>query len=578
MEKIMKNKIKASMKRKLMLYILGALIFIFLFITLLFYGIFSYQSESSEKINLKTYNNLIKDRLKEDKESAYKMMDKLEQAGTRATLINNDGNVVYDTMFSEKNLDNHNDREEIIEAKSHGEGYSVRFSKDTKVNMIYYATKVDDNLIIRTSKSLKDAQSLDSSYILYYFIAIVVILTISVWLSIKLSYIIVKPIRDLDFITSMITKGELNRRVNIVSNDELGQLGRNFNDMADKLEHTLNEVKDKQNRLAAILQSMDSGVVAIDNNNKIIMINNYAKNIFGIDEDIVGANIMELYQDFDMRNIFVEGDAEFREIKINKPRFRELRVRTADIINRSQHIGTVAVVHDISEVKKLENMRTEFVANVSHELKTPLTSIKGFAETLKDVDDIETRDKFLNIINDEAERLTRLISDILLLSDIEQQKEFKQERVNVNKIVYDVYNLIKNTADKKNISLSITGEEVPDLIGDGDRFKQMLINLVDNGVKYCESGDTVIISKKVEGNYCVLSIEDTGIGISKDHIPRLFERFYRVDKARSRAKGGTGLGLAIVKHIVFSFRGTIKVHSDLGVGTKFIIKLPYFRV
>ncbi len=132
----MKNKIKASMKRKLMLYILGALIFIFLFITLLFYGIFSYQSESSEKINLKTYNNLIKDRLKEDKESAYKMMDKLEQVGTRATLINNDGNVVYDTMFSEKNLDNHNDREEIIEAKSHGEGYSVRFSKDTKVNMI----------------------------------------------------------------------------------------------------------------------------------------------------------------------------------------------------------------------------------------------------------------------------------------------------------------------------------------------------------------------------------------------------------------------------------------------------------
>jgi len=233
------------------------------------------------------------------------------------------------------------------------------------------------------------------------------------------------------------------------------------------------------------------------------------------------------------------------------------------------------VVHDITEVKRLENMRTEFVANVSHELKTPLTSIKGFAETLKYVDDIETRDKFLNIINDEAERLTRLISDILLLSDIEQQRESKKEKVNVNKAIGDVYNLIKNTADKKNIILSIEGEDVPDLIGDGDRFKQMLINLVDNGVKYCESGDKVVISRRNEKRYCVISVEDTGNGIPQEYIPRLFERFYRVDKARSRAKGGTGLGLAIVKHIVLSFKGNIAVESKVGVGTKFIIKIPY---
>jgi len=375
----------------------------------------------------------------------------------------------------------------------------------------------------------------------------------------------------------MIAKGELNRRVKALSDDELGQLGRNFNDMADKLEHTLNEVKEKQNRLSAILQSMDSGVIAIDNNNKIIMINNYAKNIFGIEEDIVGNSLVDLYNEFDMKSIFAEGDAEFREIKIERPDSKELRVRTADIINRNQHIGAVAVVHDITEIKKLENMRTEFVANVSHELKTPLTSIKGFAETLKDVEDVHTKNKFLDIINDEAERLTRLISDILLLSDIEQQKEYKEEKVNVNKIINDVYHLIKNTADKKNIKLTIVGEEVPHLIGDRDRLKQMLINLVDNGVKYSDPGDSVIISRKLEGKYCVLTVEDTGYGIPKEHIPRLFERFYRVDKARSRAKGGTGLGLAIVKHIVLSFKGKIKVQSEVGVGTKFIIKLPYYK-
>ncbi|EQB86917.1 two-component system phosphate regulon sensor histidine kinase PhoR [Clostridium punense] len=571
----MKNKLKVSMKKKLMLYILGALIFIFLFITLLFYAIFSYQNETNAKTSLRVYNNMLKTMWDKESSQQESIAEILQDADVRVTLIDKNGAVFLDTNFSTEELDNHNDREEVVRARQKGEGYSIRYSKDTDSNTIYYATALQDGTIIRTSKAIRDVHSLDEAYLAYYLIAIMCILSISVWLSLKLSYIIVKPIRDLDFITSMIAKGELNRRVNVNSDDELGQLGRNFNHMADKLQNTLNEVTDKQNRLAAILQSMDSGVIAIDNMNRIIMINNYAKNIFEIEEDIVGKNIGEISKEFSMISIFLEGHEGFREIRITKPKFRELRVRTADIINRNQHIGAVAVLHDVTEVKKLENMRTEFVANVSHELKTPLTSIKGFAETLKYVDDAETKDKFLNIINDEAERLTRLISDILLLSDIEQQREIKRDRVNVNKAVQDVYNLIKNTADQKNILLSVEGEKVSDLIGDGDRFKQMLINLVDNGVKYCEPGDKVTISTTSDTKFCTIVIEDTGNGIPQDHIPRLFERFYRVDKARSRAKGGTGLGLAIVKHIVLSFKGNITVESKVGIGTKFIIKIPY---
>ncbi|MFC3926511.1 two-component system histidine kinase PnpS [Clostridium punense] len=563
------------MKKKLMLYILGALIFIFLFITLLFYAIFSYQNETNAKTSLRVYNNMLKTMWDKESSQQESIAEILQDADVRVTLIDKNGAVFLDTNFSTEELDNHNDREEVVRARQKGEGYSIRYSKDTDSNTIYYATALQDGTIIRTSKAIRDVHSLDEAYLAYYLIAIMCILSISVWLSLKLSYIIVKPIRDLDFITSMIAKGELNRRVNVNSDDELGQLGRNFNHMADKLQNTLNEVTDKQNRLAAILQSMDSGVIAIDNMNRIIMINNYAKNIFEIEEDIVGKNIGEISKEFSMISIFLEGHEGFREIRITKPKFRELRVRTADIINRNQHIGAVAVLHDVTEVKKLENMRTEFVANVSHELKTPLTSIKGFAETLKYVDDAETKDKFLNIINDEAERLTRLISDILLLSDIEQQREIKRDRVNVNKAVQDVYNLIKNTADQKNILLSVEGEKVSDLIGDGDRFKQMLINLVDNGVKYCEPGDKVTISTTSDTKFCTIVIEDTGNGIPQDHIPRLFERFYRVDKARSRAKGGTGLGLAIVKHIVLSFKGNITVESKVGIGTKFIIKIPY---
>lgn len=571
----MKNKLKVSMKKKLMLYILGALIFIFLFITLLFYAIFSYQNETNAKTSLRVYNNMLKTMWDKESSQQESIAEILQDADVRVTLIDKNGAVFLDTNFSTEELDNHNDREEVVRARQKGEGYSIRYSKDTDSNTIYYATALQDGTIIRTSKAIRDVHSLDEAYLVYYLIAIICILSISVWLSLKLSYIIVKPIRDLDFITSMIAKGELNRRVNVNSDDELGQLGRNFNHMADKLQNTLNEVTDKQNRLAAILQSMDSGVIAIDNMNRIIMINNYAKNIFEIEEDIVGKNIGEISKEFSMISIFLEGHEGFREIRITKPKFRELRVRTADIINRNQHIGAVAVLHDVTEVKKLENMRTEFVANVSHELKTPLTSIKGFAETLKYVDDAETKDKFLNIINDEAERLTRLISDILLLSDIEQQREIKRDRVNVNKAVQDVYNLIKNTADQKNILLSVEGEKVSDLIGDGDRFKQMLINLVDNGVKYCEPGDKVTIFTTSDTKFCTIIIEDTGNGIPQDHIPRLFERFYRVDKARSRAKGGTGLGLAIVKHIVLSFKGNITVESKVGIGTKFIIKIPY---
>jgi two-component system phosphate regulon sensor histidine kinase PhoR len=347
--------------------------------------------------------------------------------------------------------------------------------------------------------------------------------------------------------------------------------------MADKLEFTLNEVTDKQNRLQAILQSMDSGVIAVDRNNKVIMINPYAKKIFGISKDIIGQNLLDNIRDFELENIFHQSDDDYKEIKIVWPKERELRIKTADIINRSEHIGTVAVVQDITEVKKLENMRTQFVANVSHELKTPLTSIKGFAETLKYVDDAQTKEKFLNIINEETERLTRLITDILILSHIEQQTVLKKEKINVNKIVEDVYNLMKNTADVKKIKLSIEQDKVNTLIGDTDRFKQMLINLVDNALNYSETGDSVCIGTEGKADGIILWVKDTGVGIAKEQIPRIFERLYRVDKARSRSKGGTGLGLAIVKHIVLKFDGKISVESKLGVGSKFIIEIPYSK-
>jgi len=231
-------------------------------------------------------------------------------------------------------------------------------------------------------------------------------------------------------------------------------------------------------------------------------------------------------------------------------------------------------------------VRTEFVANVSHELKTPLTSIKGFAETLKsgDIDDEKDTIRFLNIIEDEADRLYRLINDILSLSELEQKKTKKiREEIKVKNAVKEVLSMLKSQSDRKNIELEINAqEELKNLTGDADKFKQMLINLVDNAIKYTPENGKVLVeaynlADKTGRDRVVIKVADNGIGIPKQHIPRLFERFYRVDKARSRNVGGTGLGLAIVKHIVILFNGEIEVDSEVGKGTEFRIIIPVQR-
>ncbi|MGH4122648.1 MAG: two-component system histidine kinase PnpS [Clostridium sp.] len=565
------------MKKKLVVYLLSTVIFIFAVVTVIFVSIFNYEYQQNLKDKLQINNNMIISLLQSDnlRDQEKFFVENLGHSELRVTYIDKKGKVIYDSAANAETMVNHNDRQELIEARKSGSGFSMRYSTSTEKNMMYFATVFGEGLIIRSSMPLEIVNGLGSKYFKFYILAILFCAVMSIWFSLKLSYIIVKPITDLNFITSRISKGEFSRRARILSDGEIGQLAKNFNEMADKLEFTLNEVTDKQNRLEAILQSMDSGVIAVDRKNKVIMINPYAKKIFGITKDIIGQNLLDNIREFELEDIFQQSDNDYKEIKIVWPQERELRIKTADIINRSEHIGTVAVVQDITEVKKLEKMRTQFVANVSHELKTPLTSIKGFAETLKYVDDADTKEKFLNIINEEAERLTRLITDILTLSHIEQQKAVKKEKIDVNKIVSDVYNLMKNTADVKGIQLSIEQQSIKTLLGDADRFKQMLINLVGNAINYSEIGDSVCIGTESYDDRFILWVEDTGVGIAKKQIPRIFERFYRVDKARSRSNGGTGLGLAIVKHIVLQFNGKIFVESELGKGSKFIVEIKY---
>lgn len=564
------------MKKKLMLSMLATLIFGMLIITTMFVFIENYQYKENIKEILKANNDIIINVLKNEnisnKQAFFK--ENFKNEAVRETFIDKSGKVLSDSIANPEDMDNHNSRKEVQDARKYGNGYSVRHSFTLGQDTVYFATVFGDGYVVRSSVTIQAIRGIESKYLKYYLAVIILSIILSIMFASKLSQSIAKPIRNLEFTTSRIAQGELYRRVNIYSNNEIGQLGKTFNNMADKLQETIEDSLDKQNKLEAILRSMDSGVIAIDKNSKVIMINPYAKRIFGIKKDVIGENLMDNIRDFEFEDIFNDINDEYRELKILWPKERELRVRTADIIRGKEKIGTVAVVNDITDIKRLENMRSQFVANVSHELKTPLTSIKGFAETLKYVDDPVNREKFLNIINDEADRLTRLINDILTLSNIENEIDEKVEEIKVNDIVKDVYYLMKNTADKKNISLLTETEDVPSLRGNSDRFKQMIINLVDNAIKYTDHNGTVKVGTKYENEECIIWVEDTGVGIPKKHVGRLFERFYRVDKARSRAQGGTGLGLAIVKHIVMAFNGIIEVESEVGKGSKFLVKIP----
>lgn len=564
------------MKKKILITVIIAILFALIVISSSFIAIVNYRYIDSSKETLKFYNDLIKYSDLSKIENLKELVKADEEAKqVRITYILPDGTVVYDTNVDKSTLENHNNREEVKEAEEKGEGSAVRYSTTLKKTLVYYATKLNDGSIIRTSIAIENTKVFKDGLLKYYLIILAIVISISIIISLKLIRVILEPVREMEFITSRIARGELNRRVKILSNDELGTLGKTFNNMADQLQGKINEVLDKQNRLEAILQSMDSGVIAVDRKHNVIMMNHYSKKIFGIKKDIIGEPLMDHIRDFELDLLFEKKDVRVHEIKIIWPKESILRIRTADIINGLDYIGTVAVLQDITDIRRLENIRSQFVANVSHELKTPLTSIKGFAETLKYVKDDENRERFLNIINDEAERLTRLINDILTLSNIEQKADVFKEEFFPNDVIDDVFILMNNLIEDKKIKLEFENNNTKYLYGSRDGFKQMLINLIENAIKYSEEGDKVTFRSYNLDSKLVIEVEDTGCGIPESEIPRIFERFYRVDKARSRAKGGTGLGLAIVKHIVKNFNGDITVNSVLGKGSNFIVKIKH---
>lgn len=557
------------MRKKILTSVIITVLFALIIASSSFVVLYNYQDLNSTKKSLKDFANYIVNvnGAYEDLISGYR----INNTPVRCTVIDKNGNVVYDSV--DKSLNSHKNRDEVIKANKYGEGYSTRISDTTGKKTVYYAEKLEDGTILRASLPFETIDIFEPTNLKVCIGIVTIVMLFSISLSMKLVRTIIEPLKNLENVTARIAGGDLNIRVKSLSNDEIGSLGKTFNNMADQLQAKIKEVVDKQNRLESILRSMESGVIAVDGDDTVITINPYAKRVFGIRIDISGEKISKYIKDYDINTFLNEEDDSEKEVKILHPVERELRIKKASIIDGIDRIGKVIAVQDISNIKRLENMRSQFVANVSHELKTPLTSIKGFTETLKYVEDEETRKKFLDIIEKEADRLGRLINDILILSKIESDISGEEDEFLPNKVVDDVINMVKVLADNKNITIELDERNNDLLFGDKDRFLQLVLNIVENSIKYSNEGSKVKISSFTNGDNYNLIVEDNGIGIPKEDIPRIFERFYRVDKARK--SGGTGLGLAIVKHIVKTFNGNIKVESVLGVGSKFIIQIKH---
>lgn len=416
-----------------------------------------------------------------------------------------------------------------------------------------------------------------------YFIIILVSIIISI-ISIRYTLNLRNYLKEFMYVSKKISNREFHTKINISAKGELGQLVDNFNYMIDKIDKTIHEVESKNIQLKSIVKSISHGILAIDIEGNVLLINKEAKEMIKADlsTKVEGRNINAVIKDKDiLREI-----SKF--IGSNKSNMNQITNKDDIVYNikldpvylqssKNVIIGSIINIEDITERVRLENMRSDFVANVTHELKTPLTSISGFVETLRINDniDISTRNRFLGIIETESDRLKRLIDDILLLSFIENKEQECFEDIDIYSVFKEVYELTYTSAKVKDIDIEYNFEHENMIIkSNRDYIKQIFLNLVDNAIKYTPNGGIVTTEVRYDDNYILIKVIDNGIGISKEDKTRIFERFYRVDKARSRDVGGTGLGLAIVKHIVKSLHGTIDVESEINIGTKFIVKIP----
>lgn len=536
------------------------------------------KTKGLDSINDEFLNNL---------SESLKSSDRKENADSdirRITIIDKKGNIIADSSADSMTMENHSDRVEFIKALSNGTGTDIRRSETTGVSLIYYAYYSNElDCVVRVSGSLQYINDIRNTILFYSIVAVLVAMVISAIMALSLSSYVVKPIARLvkEYGGAIATKNG-----NWENKDEINQLSLTLSSMTQSIEDTIKELQDRNVRVNTIINSMDSGLIAVDSSKNIIMVNPNAKKLFELNDksDYIGVPLVQVIRNRHINDILSKAISDNSvlndELYLYQGGRRTLSIHVTPIYkskNSETNSGAMLYINDITQVRKLEEIRSEFVSNVTHELKTPLTSIQGFVETLKNgaISDPVVAERFLDIIEIEAERLRMLINDILELSEIESKKKDNDKHaVGLLELALEVESMLNNSALEKEIRFDIQIDPELKIEANRNRIKQLLINLMDNAIKYNKIGGSVMVKAQSLGGQIEIHVKDTGIGIPEEHTHRIFERFYRVDKGRSREIGGTGLGLSIVKHIAQLYDGYVNIESEEGKGSDFIVTLP----
>ncbi|MBN1381396.1 MAG: PAS domain-containing protein [Deltaproteobacteria bacterium] len=512
-------------------------------------------------------------------------------ANARLTLIDANGKVLADSERDVSQMDNHLNRTEVQEARLRGTGKAVRFSQTLGVDMLYSAvTLYHESAIVGYVRLARPLFAVGSSlYTLYasFFRAVLFVIPLALIVALIFAYRLTAPIRAMEQYTERIRKGEASGILLVNTSDELKKLAGNINYLVDELENRINKADEERGKLVAAFASMNEGVMIVNAQQRIEFYNQALHQMIDPQYgDVDGKTLMEAFRNIELENAFQRfldtGRAVSQEITLGDVKPVILDVQISPVEGLPDEEKTMIVFRDITRLKTLENVRADFVANVTHEIRTPLTAILGYVETLQagNLKKEEEAGKFLEIISRQAMRLNRLVEDLLTISNIELgEMQFRFEPVKLHEIVRNVIPVIEPKAKEKQIILH---DDLPDALppikGDRDRLTQIVMNILDNAVKFTmENGSVTITALHNEGKDLVLRISDTGIGVPKDKIARLGERFYRVDKTRSREMGGTGLGLSIVKHLMQAHNGRMEIESQLGKGTTVSLYFPMIK-
>ncbi len=514
---------------------------------------------------------------------------------TRFTIIHQDGEVLADSEQDPAKMLNHANRLELIAASEAGLGTATRKSPTLGIDMFYVAVPItiqnakiqssdnqaDTTAFVRVAERLDAIQERVSRVRRYILLFATIFGAIATGLTYAIVGRIIEPLSQLTQKAQAIAAGDDQTPVPVQSEDEIGVLAGTFNQMQSKLGKRFRQLRDNNEQMTTVLSSMDEGIIALDANEQIVLANNASKQLLDVAGDVIGRSILEVVRSRPLHEItakcFETGRSVQSEFQSAGPLRRDLEVR-ATCLPGVPTPGIVLVLHDITELRRLENLRREFVANVSHELKTPLASIRAYAETLRlgALDDPENNVKFLHRIEEQADRLHQLILDMLQIARVESGEEaFEITSVPVGPVIDSCISQYVTSAKRKQIELVTVSPDSPIVVAaDKDGVRAILDNLVSNAIKYTPAGGTVTVRWFRENDFAIIEVQDTGIGIDKENQSRVFERFYRVDLARSREMGGTGLGLSIVKHLSQSFGGGVDLASEVGEGCTFRVSLP----